>query len=180
MHIVEIPSSEVESNQVVDLLKLMNPTWPNEDTKKSVGEIVAEFYGDHPEKICYCLYEGKGLIGYAESIPLTIKTENTWMEALGLGRLYVHPDWRGKGCGRSIVQAVFTKIDNYEYPFCLFQAGISHFYEKLGCKVIENKFINSNNQGDPFANPFWDEYTMIYPATAHWPLGTVDLLRGGF
>ena len=60
MHIVEIPSSEVESNQVVDLLKLMNPTWPNEDTKKSVGEIVAEFYGDHPEKICYCLQKGKG------------------------------------------------------------------------------------------------------------------------
>ena len=64
MHLNEIPSSEVESNQVVDLLKLMNPTWPNEDTKKSVEEIVAEFY-DHPEKICYCLYEGKGLVGYA-------------------------------------------------------------------------------------------------------------------
>ena len=82
MHLIEIPSLEVENKQVVDLLKLMNPTWPNEDTMKSVEETVAEFYGDHPEKICYCLYEGKGLIGYAESIPLTIKTENTWMEAL--------------------------------------------------------------------------------------------------
>ena len=61
MHLIEIPSLEVENKQVVDLLKLMNPTWPNEDTKKSVEETVTEFYTDHPEKICYCLYERKGL-----------------------------------------------------------------------------------------------------------------------
>ena len=180
MHLIEIPSSEVEIKQVVDLLKLINPTWPNEDTKESVEETVAEFYTDHPEKICYCLYQDKELVGYAESIPLTIKIENNWLAVLGLGGLNVHPGWRRQGFGRVIVEAVFKRIDASEYPYCLFQTGIPHFYEKLGCRLIENKFVNSNDPVDPPRNPFWDEYAMIYPATAIWPSGTVDLLRIGF
>ncbi|MGB0141162.1 MAG: GNAT family N-acetyltransferase, partial [bacterium] len=99
---------------------------------------------------------------------------------LGLGGLNVHPGWRRQGFGRVIVEAVFKRIDGGEYPFCLFQTGIPHFYEKLGCRLIENKFVNSNDPVDPSRSPFWDEYAMIYPATAVWPSGTVDLLRKGY
>ena len=180
VQLIESLASDIKSNQVVDILSLMNLTWPDADTDKSVEEKVAGFYEDHSEKICYCLYQDKELVGYAESIPLTIKIENNWLAVLGLGGLNVHPGWRRQGFGRVIVEAVFKRIDASEYPYCLFQTGIPHFYEKLGCRLIENKFVNSNDPVDPSRNPFWDEYAMIYPATAIWPSGTVDLLRKGF
>ena len=180
VQLIESLASDIKSHQVIDILSLMNLTWPDDDTEKSVDEKVAGFYEDHSEKICYCLYQDKELVGYAESIPLTIKIENNWLAVLGLGGLNVHPGWRRQGFGGVIAEAVFKRIDASEYPFCLFQTGIPHFYEKLGCRVIENKFINSNDQEDPSRNPFWDDYAMIYPATADWPSGTVDLLRKGF
>ena len=180
VQLIESLASDIKSHQVIDILSLMNLTWPDEDTEKSVAEKVAGFYEDPSEKICYCLYQDKELVGYAESIPLTIKIENNWLAVLGLGGLNVHPGWRRQGFGRVIVEAVFKRIDGGEYPFCLFQTGIPHFHEKLGCRVIENKFINSKDPVDPSRNPFWDDYAMIYPATAAWPSGTVDLLRKGF
>ena len=180
VQLIESIASDIKSHQVIDILSLMNLTWPDEDTEKSVEEKVAGFNEDPSEKICYCLYQDKELVGYAESIPLTIKIENNWLTVLGLGGLNVHPGWRRQGFGRVIVEAVFKRIDAGEYPFCLFQTGIPHFYEKLGCRLIENKFVNSNDSVDPSRSPFWDEYAMIYPATAAWPSGTVDLQRKGF
>ena len=180
VQLIEIPASDIKSHKVIDILRLMNLTWPDDDTEKLVEEKVEGFYDDHSEKICYCFYKNKELVGYAESISLTIKIENNWLAVLGLGGLNVHPGWRRQGFGRVIVEAVFKRIDASEYPFCLFQTGIPHFYEKLGCRLIENRFINSNDPVDPSTNPFWDDYAMIYPATAAWPSGTVDLLRKGF
>ena len=180
VQLIESLALDIKSHQVIDILSLINLTWPDDDTEKSVEEKVAGFYDDHSEKICYCLHQDKELVGYAESIPLTIKIGSNWLEGFGLGGLNVHPGWRRQGFGRVIVEAVFKRIDASEYPFCLFQTGIPHFYEKLGCRVIENKFINSNDHEDPYKNPFWDDYAMIYPATADWPSGTVDLLRKGF
>ena len=180
MQLIESLVSDIKSNQVIDILSLMNLTWSDDDTEKSAEEKVAGFYDDHSEKICYCLYQDKELIGYAGAIPLNIKIESNCLEVLGLGGLNVHPNWRRQGFGGVIVGAVFKRIDASEYPFCLFQTGIPHFYEKLGCRLIENKFVNSNDLVDPSRNPFWDEYAMIYPATAIWPSGTVDLLRKGF
>ena len=180
VQLIEIPASDIKSHQVIDILSLMNLTWPDDDTEASVEEKVAGFYEDHSEKICYSFYLDKVLVGYAESIPLTIQIEDKWLNIIGLGGLNVHPDWRRKGYGRAIVEAVFKRIDSKEYPSCLFQTGIPHFYEKLGCKVIKNRFINSNNQLDPSKNPFWDEYIMIYPANADWPTGIADLRREGF
>ena len=180
VQLIEIPASDIKSHKVIDILRLMNLTWPDDGTEKSVEEKVERFYNDHSEKIRYCFYQDKELVGYTESISLTIKIENNWLAVLGLGGLNVHPGWRRQGFGRVILEAVFKRIDASEYPYCLFQTGIPHFYEKLGCRLIENKFVNSNDPVDPSRNPFWDEYAMIYPATAIWPSGTVDLLRKGF
>ena len=149
VQLIESLASDIKSHQVIDILSLMNLTWSDDDTEKSADEKVAGFYDDHSEKICYCLYQDKELIGYAESIPLTIKIESNCLEVLGLGGLNVHPNWRRQGFGRVIVEAVFKRIDASEYPYCLFQTGIPHFYEKLGCRLIENKFINSNDQVRP-------------------------------
>ena len=112
---------------------------------------------------------------------LDIKEELETDESIVNYQLYqFYPEFRGKGLGASIVKSAFARIDANQYHFCIFQMGVPRFYEKLGCKVIENKIINSNNQEDPNANPFWEEYAMIYPATFLWSSGTIDLLRPGF
>ena len=85
VQLIESLASDIKSYQVIDILSLMNLTWPDDDTENSVEEKVAGFYEDPSEKICYCLYQDKELVGYAESIPLTIKIENNWLAVLGLG-----------------------------------------------------------------------------------------------
>ena len=52
MQLIESLVSDIKSNQVVDILSLMNLTWSDDDTEKSAEEKVAEFYDDHSEKIC--------------------------------------------------------------------------------------------------------------------------------
>ena len=51
VQLIEIPASDIKSHQVIDILSLMNFTWPDDDTEKSVEEKVAGFYDDHSEKI---------------------------------------------------------------------------------------------------------------------------------
>jgi len=121
MQLIESFSSDIKRNQVIDILELINLTWPDNDKEKSVEEKVAGFYDDHSEKICYCFYQDKVLVGYAESIPLTIQIEDKWLNIIGLGGLNVHPDWRRKGYVRAIVEAVFKRIDSKEYPFFFFK-----------------------------------------------------------
>ena len=52
VQLIEIPASDIKIHQVIDILSLMNFTWPDDDTEKSVEERVAGFYDDHSEKIC--------------------------------------------------------------------------------------------------------------------------------
>ena len=172
--------SDLTRNQIIEIIKLMNNTWPDNDNKSSEEEKVVEFYVRHPGKICHCIYNNKILIGVAESFPITIIFDKIEAEFMGIGGVCVYPKFRGKGLGSSIVRSAFARIDANEYPFCIFQTGVPHFYEKLGCKVIENKIINTNDHENPDVNPFWEKYVMIYPANILWSSGTIDLLRKGF
>ena len=71
-------------------------------------------------------------------------------------------------------------IDLNVYFVALFQTAIPSFYQKLGARIIENKFINSKNKKEPESNPWWDRYIMIYPASYAWPTGIIDLNGGGY
>ena len=180
MELINHSLPDLTRGQILEIINLTSSTCPDNVYKSSEEKKVAEFCARHSEKICHCLHQDKELIGFAESFPITIKIVNKEVEVMGIGDVCVYPEFRGKGLGASIVKSAFARIDANQYPFCIFQTGVPRFYEKLGCKVIENKIINSNNQEDPNANPFWEEYAMIYPATFLWSSGTIDLLRSGF
>ena len=66
--------SDLTRNQIIEIIKLMNNTWPDNDNKSSEEEKVVEFYVRHPGKTCHCIYNNKTLIGVAESFPITIIT----------------------------------------------------------------------------------------------------------
>ena len=46
--------SDLTRNQIIEIIKLMNNTWPNNVNKSSEEEKVVEFYVRHPGKICHC------------------------------------------------------------------------------------------------------------------------------
>lgn len=180
MELINYSPKDLSKSQIVSINTLTENTWPENATQSSEEEKVNEFRARFPKKTCHCVFEGKELIGYAESFPIHIKIVNKEADVMGIGAVCVNPEYRGKGLGALLVNSAFSRVDNNEYPLCIFQTGVSHFYLKLGCKIITNKIINSRNAEAPNANPFWDEYTMIYPTTFLWPSGIIDLLGPGF
>lgn len=180
MELVNYSPKDLSNRQIVSINALTDSTWPDNATQSSEEEKINEFHARFPKKTCHCVFEDKELIGYAESFPIHIKIVNKEADVLGIGEVCVNPDYRGKGLGAMLVNSAFSRIDKDEYPLCIFQTGVPEFYRKLGCKLIKNKIINSKNSEAPDANPFWDEYAMIYPSTFLWPTGTIDLLGPGF
>ena len=98
------------------------------------------------------------------------------MNVGALAAVCVHPDFRGRGWGESVVRAAFDFLPELGAEVSLFQTGVPSFYEKLGGRLVLNRFFN----GDHPDNPFWDVCEMIYPASFPWPDGDIDLNGPGY
>ncbi|MEO1236601.1 MAG: GNAT family N-acetyltransferase [Planctomycetota bacterium] len=99
----------------------------------------------------------------------------------GLMDVATSPAARGRGLGVAVVRAAWAAVDSGALPLCLFETGEARpFYEKLGARVVTNRFIDSTHPKRPEVNPFTDELEMIYPADAAWPEGTIDLRGPGY
>jgi len=89
-------------------------------------------------------------------------------------------DRQGSGLGKKIVLAAFERVDHGEFFASLFQTGKARrFYERLGCYVVDNPFVDSTAD-DPKANPWNDDVAMIYPGDGEWPTGEIDLNGPGY
>ena len=88
---------------------------------------------------------------------------------------------RGKGFGVRLVRKAFQLVDDGDFPVVLFQnfANVQPFYEKLGARAVDNRFVNSL-AADGQANPFWADVAMVYSTNQDWPSGVVDLRGPGF
>jgi predicted N-acetyltransferase YhbS len=93
-----------------------------------------------------------------------------------LAAVCVHPDFRGRGLGADVVRAAFDFLPELSVEASLFQTGVPQFYEKLGSRVVANRFFSGANP----ENPFWDACQMIYPASFDWPDGPIDLNGAGY
>ena len=93
-----------------------------------------------------------------------------------LASVCVHPAYRGRGWGAEVVRAAFDYLPEMHLDVALFQTGVPQFYEKLGCRMVENRFHN----GGDYEDAFWDEYKMIYPVDFAWPDGEIDLNGPGY
>lgn len=180
MEIRQIPNAEVPDSLALEALALEYATWHEKPaTELSEAEKINRYRNRSEGRQAFFAYDKK-LLGYAEIFPRTIYTETGGLEIMGLGSVCVAMENRGSGLGRQIVKVCFQAVDQSSIDVCLFQTTVPGFYEKLGCKLVRNKFINKTDQEDPGKNPFWDDYTMVYPASFDWPAGIIDLNGKGY
>ncbi len=152
-------------------------TWPGAtDSLDQRAESLLQRSARAPEDELVFLVEHDGS-AYATAMIITrqIQIENNSMQVLGLAGVCSHPDVRGKGFGRLVIEAAFKTVKE-SGGILLFQCNetVRPLYEKLGAVVVHNRFMNSHADA-PNENPLWDPFAMIYPADITWPAGVVDL-----
>jgi len=125
--------------------------------------------------------DGPRVIAHAAVWPRTIGTSEGDITVLALAQVCSDPDRRGERLGQAVVRAVFDLVDHGPFAHSLFQTShrVRPFYEKLGACLVTNRIVNSLSE-TPYANPFWDEVVMRYPAAKRWPEGDIDLCGPGY
>ena len=136
---------------------------------------------DESGRLVHLIRDGERVVGVSMSLVRVIRTEQGPLTVLGLAGVATAGSHRGRGLGKRVIQAAWHPVDEGRYPVCLFQTGAARgLYERLGARVVDNRFVDSTDAADPEANPFRDEVAMIYPGTADWPAGTIDLQGPGY
>jgi len=123
----------------------------------------------------YVLWDHSRACVHAHTFGRTIGTDQGPLPIMALAGVAVIPEWRGRGLGRSVVRRAFSRVDSGEFAASLFQTDVPDFYRKIGCCTVHNRFINSLSSLDPTANPWLDNYVMVYPDGFAWPDGVIDL-----
>lgn len=127
------------------------------------------------------IFDGPRLLAHAALVCRNIRTSAGEQTVAGLAQVCTDPSARGAGLGVRIVRAALAPVDAGDFSLALFQTtdDVQPFYERLGARRVENRFINSLGD-DPEADAFWESVQMIYPGEAPWPSGVVDLQGPGY
>lgn len=159
---------------------LNNRVWPKDDfDPDTAAHQIAEKLSEGCR--CHVVRRAGVIVAKSHTFARTIGTSRGELTVMALAGVCCDPNHRGEGYGRAVVAAAFGRIDRGEFPASLYQTSHHNrpFYEKLGARQIDNRFVNSLAD-DPDANPFWDEIAMIYPAACDWPDGVIDLRGPGY
>jgi len=121
--------------------------------------------------------EGGSIIAMARTFRRVVaEASGPRFPVLALAGVCTHPKYRGRGLGRAVVQAAWSRLKDDHLPVCFFQTGVPAFYQRMGAREVANRIYDST--GAPRA--FWDPHAMIYPSRTIWPVGAIDLLGGGW
>ncbi len=188
-----IDAAAVPGEAADRLIALWLKVWPNRDGSYYRKRLDTMSLLDTAGKPCgYVVLESESAhAAQCMIFPRTIRTASGDMTVMALGGVCVDPALRGKRLGRRVVEAAFSfagnNVDRNAYDICLFQTSfrVQPFYEKLGCRRVENRFVNSLAGTDLTPEElkrsvFWDDVVMIYPAAAEWPEGDIDLLGNAY
>jgi len=178
-------SSNLTESQALAIITLIDSVWPQRD--KTVAEMVkdllatsAELSSPDSDSERIVVWEEGQAIALSHTFTREIFAPEGSIKTMALADVCVDPTRRGEGFGAQVARRAFGRVDSGVSPVSLFQTEVPDFYVKLGAKVIGNRFVNSKNDDDPRANPWWDPHVMIYPADYSWPAGQIDLNGAGY
>jgi len=173
--LIQSKCPELSNDQILKIDSLIEIIWPEESTPGDSKSKIQSFHKKNKIAEVLLIESGDQLIGHTKIFPRTLFAESKSLEVIALGGVCVLDEFRKYGLGKLMVKEVFELIDKENYPICLFQTTIPKFYEKLGARIINNRFFNSKNPVQPQISPWHDPYVMIYPADASWPECDLDL-----
>jgi len=182
MRLVEHIDHQITYNQYLAIESLINSVWPH--PTKTVEDLAKYAFGQaklsDEKSVRTVVWENDKALAHARIFPRTIVTQGGELTVAALAGVCVSEARRGDGLGKLVVENLFRKLAGLGFPITLFQTGVPEFYKKLGAKLVFNTFINSQHQSNPKANPWWDDYVMIYPADYMLPDGEIDLNGKGY
>ncbi len=187
--IVDLDSRHLTPAHTHAIVSLTYRIWPS--ATRTLEDVVANYRRiqervgiinplSHQPPLRHILWEGDEVLAHASTFERVIATPNGPLPVMALGAVAVHPEHRGKGLGRAVVQRAFERVDRGEFPVSLFQTGVVAFYEKLGAIPVANEVVNSLSPDGPVTPAWGKPGIMIYPATYPWPEGTIDLRGEGY
>ena len=132
--------------------------------------------------VSHIILQEDHVVAHAVTFGRRVGTAGGNLTVMALAYVATDPDCRGQGLGAAVTHAAFSRVDDGEFPFALFQTSfkVQPFYEQIGCKLVENRIYNSLSEDEPQANPFWDNVVLRYPSTEGWPDGEIDLRGRGY
>jgi GNAT superfamily N-acetyltransferase len=147
-------------------------------------EIGKQYWASYPQirlpSLRYVVWDKDKAVAHALTFERPVITGAGEISVMALSGVCVFPSYQGKGLGAEIVCRTFGRIHGGEFGVSLFQTTIPEFYEKLGATLVTNRFVNSRNKNHPDANPWHDEWVMMYPRNCPWPQGPIDLNGPGY
>ena len=178
-HIVIKPFVSLTRIELQLACDLLHSVWP---TDNSTRVELSKYLDQHNDRrdchVAFQLSEG-GCQAHGEIFYRKMSSNGNGFTVACLASVCVAADMRGRGLGLEIVGTLFRWSQNHLPAPILFQTGVAEFYEKLGCKKVNNVFINSTSPV-PDRSPWWDKHIMVYDPRALWPTGVVDLNGPGF
>ena len=180
MNIRHLQSGDLSIPLVKRILLLKNTVWPSDREIEEQCNDYMQFDKKRPNRRILVLEDEQGdLLGHADLFTRQIYCGDSGMTVGCLAGVCILSQKRGKGLGRRLVREAFNTVNHHNYAVILFQTAVPEFYRKLGARVIENTFINSQSKV-PETNPWQDDYIMIYPDSFPWPKGGIDLNGSDF
>ncbi|MGF1448146.1 MAG: GNAT family N-acetyltransferase [Opitutales bacterium] len=174
LRIEKIPPESLTPEQEAAVTELSTSVWPVPGPRR-VELQKDSAPGDDRRHLRLLGWHADQLVATCFIFERTIRAGDVPLPITALAGVCTHASQRGQGFGRAIVKAAFHDVDTGRYPVCLFQTGVPGFYEKLGARRIDSRFVNSRNPAMPDTNPFWDDIRMIYPGPGPWPDCVFDL-----
>jgi predicted N-acetyltransferase YhbS len=181
--------SDFSKAEIVAVVSLLYRFWPSKE--KTIDEMVDDFYetgrrrtGSYPQirlpSLRYLVWDKDKAVAHALTFERPVTTNAGEVSVMALSGVCVFPSYQGRGLGAEMARRAFGRIHEGEFAVSLFQTTIPAFYEKLGATLVPNQFVNSRNKNHPDANPWHDEWVMIYPKSYAWPEGPIDLNGPGY
>lgn len=166
--------------QRLAIAHLLKRVWPeNVGEPSEMAERLRGADSLRPDWTIYMIWQGERAVASAQTFARTVSIEGEERTVLALAGVCVDPDLRGSGLGAEIVRLALAPVDDGRYELSLYQTGVPDFYRRLGACTVGNVFVNSHAE-EPEKNPWWNDHVIVYPASAKWPAGKVDLLGPGY
>ena len=176
----EYLESEIDQALAEKISKLACASFPSD---KTVADRVQELMQQEKEGLQFStsrrfvIFGDSGdAVAHAKTFVREINTDSGALSVLALATVCTEPELRGQGLGVQVTRKAFEQVGESDWPrVSLFQTPVPAFYEKLGCRIVTNKFVDRTNKAAPDAFPWRDKTIMIYPADYAWPDGTIDI-----